>query len=298
MLDYFAWVLHIFKIPSFVRRMFFSEGIVFLVYHNPKPEIFDKHISFIKNYCNICSIDEAVSALRKNQVSSLGVCPVVITIDDGLRENYQLLPVIRKHNIRPIMYLCAGVVGTKRSLWDYVVVKQKPSRLCELKRLSEKERRAILRSEFNFDYTDESSERMCLSQDELRIMSPWVDFGSHGMFHQPLTFLELDVLEREIYESKERIESLTGQPCRHFSFPSGFYNDQVLQAIQEAGYASARSTRVGVNHNASSLFHLYVTGASDDASQAKLDAQLSGLFRFVKQFPQRMNIKRYPCNGI
>ena len=70
-------------------------------------------------------------------------------------------------------------------------------------------------------------------------------FGSHTLTHARLTRCSQRELEREVADSKKMIEDRTGRQVRHFCYPYGDCDDRVVDAVREAGYVSACTTRKG-----------------------------------------------------
>ncbi len=97
---------------------------------------------------------------------------------------------------------------------------------------------------------------------------PLVSFGSHTISHRWLTNMSIEDAEREIAESKSRIEQLIAgnagaDPCvrlsrhgegRHgdlpvrvFCYPDGKYNDEIIALLRKQGFIAACSTKRGIN---------------------------------------------------
>lgn len=270
-------------LPLFIRRFWFKRAVTFLNYHEPAPHTFDSHITWLNQRYSIISIGEAVRALETRQVDALRDYPLVITIDDGHKSNVDLLPVIRKHGIRPCIYLCSAIVGTNRPFADVLVSKKFSQYRSQFKRQDEKGRREMFRQLCDLELESELPEPMGLSRTDLTTMVPYVDFGSHGRFHQSMPFLSDNDLDRELFVSKAEIEAITEVPCEHFAFPSGLYDERTIEVAKKAGYRSVRSIDAGPNRFAEDVFRLRITGASDDASIAKLDVQSVGIYRIFKE---------------
>jgi peptidoglycan/xylan/chitin deacetylase (PgdA/CDA1 family) len=75
---------------------------------------------------------------------------------------------------------------------------------------------------------------------ELReIAERGVEIGSHTVSHPHLTQLADDELDRELRESRTRIEDELGRPTRLLAYPYGEHDARVHAAAQRAGYAAA-----------------------------------------------------------
>ena len=80
------------------------------------------------------------------------------------------------------------------------------------------------------------------SADELKALASNPNFAleSHTMSHPEfLTRLSDEELEREVVESKARIEELSGRSVKLFSYPCGDYDQRVIDAVINAGYSAA-----------------------------------------------------------
>ena len=101
-----------------------------------------------------------------------------------------------------------------------------------------------------------------------------IEFGAHTMNHRNLSTLDIEEAKAEIFDSKQRVEELTGKACETFSYPYGRFTESVKQQVAEAGYSSAVTVkkrirsisdvfeipRVGVLGKMNALqFHLAVT---------------------------------------
>jgi peptidoglycan-N-acetylglucosamine deacetylase len=81
-----------------------------------------------------------------------------------------------------------------------------------------------------------------LTAEQIRRLSERHTIGAHTMAHPWLTKIPLDEAREEIQRSKEWVEQITGKPCTAFCYPYGDHNAQVRTLVQEAGFASARTT--------------------------------------------------------
>jgi peptidoglycan/xylan/chitin deacetylase (PgdA/CDA1 family) len=88
------------------------------------------------------------------------------------------------------------------------------------------------------------SEVRTMSWDGLReSMAMGVEIGSHTVSHPHLTRLSDSELERELGESKRRLEDGLGAPCRFLAYPYGEHDARVRAAARAAGYAGAFALR-------------------------------------------------------
>jgi peptidoglycan/xylan/chitin deacetylase (PgdA/CDA1 family) len=125
-------------------------------------------------------------------------------------------------------------------------------------------------------------------------MEEHVDFQSHGRFHFSMPTLEEKSLLDELWESKERVEELTGRSVLHFSFPYGDHGSREIDAVVRAAYFTARTTEPGWITVDTDRFRLpIVADVPRDASVMELRAHLTGLPRVAKRLAYRWLTRRF-----
>ena len=80
--------------------------------------------------------------------------------------------------------------------------------------------------------------------------------GSHSVTHPMLTKLPPAELKIELSKSKCEIEELLGAEVKGFAYPHGDRNEKVVDAVEEAGYEYAFSTKSGFSSAQGSLFDI------------------------------------------
>lgn len=156
---------------------------------------------------------------RKTRRWRWGAIP---TFDDGYAEIYDhVLPVLQRYNLPAIVYIV-----TDRSHADWT------------------------------DWGANSTPRL-LSWKQVRTMaSAGISIGSHTRTHADLTECDESQLEKEIVDSKKKIEDEIGQAVRHFCYPYGYYNKRIQDVVREAGYQTACTTNRGLVDEGSDLLKM------------------------------------------
>jgi peptidoglycan/xylan/chitin deacetylase (PgdA/CDA1 family) len=91
-------------------------------------------------------------------------------------------------------------------------------------------------------------QRGYLSQSQVRELSDLgFEIGSHSMTHKYLSGVGPDVLQREIVESKHKLEQVLGRRVDHFACPGGRWNRDVSRIAEDAGYRSVATSRIAAN---------------------------------------------------
>lgn len=106
--------------------------------------------------------------------------------------------------------------------------------------------------------------RPVLTKEQIREnYSSLIRFGGHTQNHIYLTELDIARAEKEVRNNQEYLESLTGEPIRHFCFPGGMYNKDLLDMVLKY-YDTARTVDTVVFDSNGPLirpsFHLYPRG--------------------------------------
>lgn len=270
-------------LPWIARHTYASRRVGILMYHQPAPELLERHLDYLAHHYAFVSLGEVVDALHTGRWEDLPTPAVVITVDDGKRSDYRLWPLFRRHGIVPTLYVCSQLIGTNRHFWFDVHPEQEA-----LKRLAHERRERRLLECDGFTLTKEfpSAQRAALSLAEIARMGESVDIQSHTRFHPVLTTCADDHCHEEIARSRLEIEELLGRPCVHFCFPNGDYSERELAMVKAAGYRSARTIRTGFTGPRSDPFQLKILGVDDYASVDQLAADLAGL-GFLEGFIRR-----------
>jgi peptidoglycan/xylan/chitin deacetylase (PgdA/CDA1 family) len=279
MTELIAYALWILGIPTLVRAIN-RHKVAILLYHDPDPAVFDAHLGYLRKRYNIIPFRRAVEALTTGNWSDLPPHAIVIHIDDGYRRNIQLAMICERHQVEPTLYLCSHVIGTHRRFWS----KLADGRSKHLRLVKNNQLLAKLRDEANYTPETEYESRAALSTAELAAMAPHFDFQSHGRYHFSLLTLDDAELSNDLEESHARIEKITGQSCKHFSFPYGDYSAREISAVKRAGYKTARTTRPGWINPHSDPYQLpIIADVPGTLSINQLRLQLTGVPRFTKR---------------
>jgi len=271
-----------------LRSLYLRHKATIIYYHDPSPGVFEKHLQYLSKHYNIIPLDLLIEAIHHHNGSMLPPKSLVITLDDGYKGNFELLPVFKKYKIVPTIYICSQVVATNRHFWFRVV---DPKTIPELVRCLNKAMLQLLAKEYDFELTKEypEQERQALSKEEINLMNGYVDFQSHSRFHPVMTKCSQAECEEEIVVAKDEVEQLVGKTCKHFSYPRGAYSEREIVLLRKAGYASARTCDVGFNDVKTVPYKLKTIGVANDASVNWLAAQLTGIPPYLHALADNRN---------
>jgi len=83
-----------------------------------------------------------------------------------------------------------------------------------------------------------------------------MEIGSHSYTHPSLSGQTFDYVVWQALGSKEAIEARTNEPVRFFSYPSGQYDELVMQVLRSAGYWAAVTVEPGSLQSSERTFEL------------------------------------------
>lgn len=247
--------------------------------HNIKD--FKKEIRFLKRCFDVVSLDVVVNTLKSEKRFKRPT--VAITVDDGRRDNFDILfSILKEEKIPAIIYLTAGLIGTNKKIWvDHLAdlflhTKQKffqaggllgvksyvfdsinarrsayKDILDQLKDMDIKIRDAALQFIENQLGEIKDNGPVMLSWEQVCMMHQNnISFGAHTCTHPILTKMPLEEAKKEILDSKRIIDHKLGAPVKHFAYPNGRprdFNEDLRKYCKEIGFESVSTCDDGNN---------------------------------------------------
>ena len=112
--------------PILIREWVCRKRVAILMYHDPKPTVFEKHIAYLSRRWTVISLDTLAAAIHRKDFSQIPPKSVVITIDDGHAGNIALLPIFKQHSYpsdalclhTDYQYTSAFLVQNSRAIQD------------------------------------------------------------------------------------------------------------------------------------------------------------------------------------
>lgn len=135
----------------------------------------------------------------------------VMTFDDGYLDNLSACEELQKRNMRATLFMVSGSIG-RTPAWP----------------------------------VDGRPEERLLNAAELRaIQAAGMEIGSHAVNHIRLTEANDKQLRAELCDSKAVLEDALGNEISSFAYPYGAWDARCANAVREAGYRAACTTRTG-----------------------------------------------------
>lgn len=276
-----AIFIHLSGIPILIREWVCRHRVAILLYHDPKPAVFAKHIAYLSRHYTIISLDTLVEAIQRKAFLQIPSKSVVITIDDGHAGNIALLPIFKQYRVRPTLYVCTQIINTHRHFW-FKIEEQSKAEKEKLKTLPNAERLAHLKRTSDYEPEKVYPDRQALNISEMQEMAESVDFQPHTRFHPILPRCTEMECRQEVLESKTDLETLLGIKCSHFSYPNGDYTGREIEIVKAGGFRSARTTDIGWNTLDTPLYRLKAVPITDDAGLLTFRSELTTV-------PQRLS---------
>ena len=180
-----------------------------------------------------------------------GVHHIAVTFDDGFQSFLDSpLPVLQQMKIPIVLFIPAGCLG------------QSPSWIN------------------NPDHVFAQEEIM--SEQQLKkLPSNLVKIGSHCLTHPRLTTLDVEKIQLELCESKDKLQGIIEREVATLSFPYNDYNEQVVELAQQAGYSRAFSNIPPSSISKTDTFLQGRVGVSTDDLDVEYWLKLRGAYSWV-----------------
>jgi len=244
------------------------------------------------------SLDQTVKHLRNGE--DFPRRSVVVTFDDGYADNYEVaMPILDQFAVPATFYVTVDCVENKRLPWPsrlrFAFRRTKQTSwtgsktesttnsnpeswnlgsplnreeaflaacdsCCQLSGEAQEEFIRRIEHELQASLPADSGSLM-MSYDQLRKLAGHGHIvGSHTMTHPNMAQLKADDAQRELAESKQRLESRLGAPIKHFSYPcpalEPHWSERTLEQCRVVGYETAVTTNSGLTRRGDQLLSL------------------------------------------
>ncbi len=202
------------------------------------PDVFNAHLDYLQQegYTTI-QLKDLISYLATG-APQLPPKPIVLTFDDGYADSYfNAFPALQAHNM----------IGTFFIITDFAT-----------------------------QAADDPTYADYATWDQLREMAAaGMEIGSHSRNHPDLAGKDLDYLVWQALGSKETIEAEIGAHPHILAYPSGSYDQLVIDVFRSAHFWGAVTTQQGTLQDSDHLFEIKRLRISHDTAVPQLAALLA-----------------------
>tara|TARA_B100000965_G_C19492920_1_gene713840 strand:+ start:196 stop:1059 length:864 start_codon:yes stop_codon:yes gene_type:complete len=280
----FFWFLNLIGIPYLMREFVQKNKVSILLFHDLNYDGAESVFLFLKKHYNIINLDDYIEAKKNKKFDEIPEKALIITFDDGHKNNYKLLPLIKKHSLPITIFLCSGIINTKRNYWFKLNIPNKIKK--KLKRISNKDRLDVLLN-YNFSQEKEFNETNALTKEEIFEMKEHVNFQSHTVFHPCLPKCSKSELLYELSSSKEKLEDEYELKINTISYPNGDYDERVIEFSMKCNYTCGITVDPGYNSLEDDLFKLKRISTNDTLDINELAVKSSGFWSFLQRKMQK-----------
>jgi peptidoglycan/xylan/chitin deacetylase (PgdA/CDA1 family) len=237
------------------------------------PTEFTRQMDYVKRYYNAITCEQ-LNAFRRGE-KELPPYPLLITFDDGYRDNYSnAYPILKERKLPALIFLATDYIENDTPFyWDHVAycfcqTKKESVELPVLglvswtnvasrnavvsrwiksiKRLADQDKKRVvseLAGILDVEVPGGVFANLHLTWDQVREMNRnGIEMGAHTAGHPILTHIPLPKAEDELVRSKQKIEEEIGKPVVSFAYPNGGLEDfspDVVRLVQKTGFELA-----------------------------------------------------------
>jgi peptidoglycan/xylan/chitin deacetylase (PgdA/CDA1 family) len=276
-----------------------SARLSILIFHRVLPEPdplfpseldsdrFDTVVSWLNQWFNLLPLEHAVDSLIDGNMPARAAC---ITFDDGYADNVTTaLPIIKKHKVPATFFIATGYLNGGR-MWNDTIIEtvrstelrsvdahslgagqlptttiaEKRGTIGELIRLV-KYRSLEEREEIAADISEQCRvdlpDHLMMNDAGVReLHESGMGIGAHTVDHPILRLCDDAETIRQISESREYLQAITGDEVPLFAYPNGKpgtdYRPDQARLVESLGFKAAVSTAPGTSRKGDDLFQL------------------------------------------
>lgn len=283
-----------------IRRKISKSQVNILVYHrigpmtdkwsndSLHPKLFEEQIDYLSKNFGIISLNNLCEMITKGTIPKKAV---VITFDDGYKDNYEIaFPILKEYNVSATIFLATGAIEQKKLFWwdlvnyalfhtdiesieiedigtyklssDEEKTKAGLNIQEKLKKMDNNKKSYLINELLNLTdvhIPEKLGKKYVLSWKEIKKMNKnGIEFGAHTVNHPILTNVSHDEAKWEIINSKNSIEENLGTDIKLFAYPNGDFNDEISALVKSLGFNSSVSVYPmrPINNSINELYQL------------------------------------------
>lgn len=231
-----------------MKKFHHSGDVLSLYFHNPSKVLFEQTLKWlIKQRVNFISTEQLLGYFTTQ--SEIPMSSVVLTVDDGWRDNKEnLIAIANQYKVPVTIFITTEPVLKQKPYWwtfnqqinEDGIGFMKTSKL---KTWTNIERITYLNG---YGYSNAFSNE-AMDENDVREAdrSKYVFIESHTVSHPILTKCSDEEAEDEIRISKKQLEEILGRKIKGFAYPNGSYGEREVALLKKHGYQYGYTTKSG-----------------------------------------------------
>ena len=250
---------------------------------------FENQIKFLNKYFNFCYPEKYFSKKGTSDIN------ILITFDDGYKDNYDVaFPILKKHNIPTIFFVATKYINSENyiihDIIKYLIQEDLISR--DFVNISQE----LYLGKKNYSEEDMENlstifkanlpnHRLMMNNEEVKALCEnGFKIQNHTYSHERLSFLSKKDQFESIQIASNDIEEICGVKPTHIAYPNGLFNNDTLEVVDKLNLDYGYTVIGGYNSigdNKKTLKRIGVN-ASDSKYVVVLKLVLYSTFKFGK----------------
>lgn len=220
---------------------------------------------------------------------------VWLSVDDGWKENVtEIVPAIKEYGIPITLFITTGPVESGKPFWFSTAraFNKKLPILYQgdaLWKVAEAERKKVIEDLEQELKPQLLPEAMSVAEVKSLAALPSVTIGNHTFHHIIMPNCTPQEIQEELALSQQRLEEWTGRKPLFFAYPHGAVDEKSVEAVREAGFQLAVTTKKDFITFSSDCFQLPRFCVNDDAYFPETLCQMVGVWGWLME---RMKLAR------
>ncbi|MDD2305492.1 MAG: polysaccharide deacetylase family protein [Prolixibacteraceae bacterium] len=258
--------------------------ILSIYFHNPSPIVFERVIRYLTKkgykFTPLNQFEEVIRTKKLDQKIA------VITIDDGFRNNLNLLDIIKKYNVYTTIFVTTSAIEEGNFWFEFVGDKGQSKETITREKIRLKK---LDENSFAIEINNLKAKthlfRTALTEQELIELTtnPLIAIESHTVTHPSMPYISENAQRKELLNSKIILEKLTNKEVNYFAYPMGDYTERLKILAKESGYRLCFSCEtIPIELNKLDVFSIPRRCVNDDAGYYEALSKVYGIWDYVK----------------
>jgi peptidoglycan/xylan/chitin deacetylase (PgdA/CDA1 family) len=166
------------------------------------PATFEKQMEFLSKNYGFSSIDDIYEYIKGSSMKKDK--NVLISIDDGYKDVRNIIEIVKKYDIKPVLFVLSDRNNLNRKEMD-------------------------------------NNKDILTNEEIVELYKHGWTIGCHSATHSDFHSLSKEQAYHEVIDSKKRLEKELGIPINYFSYPKGRYTKHICSLVKKADYKLAVS---------------------------------------------------------